>query len=83
MGNKSTIDFWSKQSDEYIIKSLNDGPQPMLIQRDPNSEEGYRIMNGNTRYSILRSRGADLSGLKPQILPSVTPMEAIEPEEIP
>ncbi|HEV2618977.1 MAG TPA: hypothetical protein VGU23_03450, partial [Acidobacteriaceae bacterium] len=75
----------SKQSDEAIIKSLNPGgKEPMQIRMDGDEA---RIINGNMRYSILQSRGADLSGLKPEVLPPVMlePMvePMIEPEIIP
>jgi len=84
-GNKSSFEYWSKQSNEDIIKSLNPGgKEPMQIRMDG---EDARIINGNMRYSILQSRGADLSGLKPEVLPPVMlePMvePMIEPEIIP
>ena len=45
--------------------------------------ENASIMNGNMRYSILQSHGADLGSLKPEVLPSVTIGPTIEPEIIP
>jgi hypothetical protein len=84
-GNKSSFEYWSKQSNEDIIKSLNPGgKEPMQIRMEG---ENARVLNGNMRYSILQSRGADLGGLKPEVLPPVTlePMiePTIEPEIIP
>ncbi|HSY36304.1 MAG TPA: RHS repeat-associated core domain-containing protein [Acidobacteriaceae bacterium] len=84
-GNKSSFEYWSKQSNEDIIKSLNPGgKEPMQVRMDG---ENANIINGNMRYSILQSRGADLGGLKPEVLPPVTigPMiePTIEPEIIP
>ena len=71
-GNRSGFEYWSKQSNEEIIKSLNPGgKEPMQIRMDG---ENAKIMQGNTRYSILQSRGADLSGLKPDVLPPVEPI---------
>jgi hypothetical protein len=74
-GNKSALEYWSKQSNEDIIKSLNPGgKEPMQVRMDG---ENMRVLNGNMRYSILQSRGADLSGLKPEVLPPVAPVEPI------
>jgi RHS repeat-associated protein len=86
-GNKSGFEYWSKQSNEDIIKSLNPGgKEPMQIRMDG---EDARIINGNMRLSILQSRGADLTNLKPEVLPSamfgIEPViePTIEPEIIP
>ena len=76
--NKSGLEYWNKQSSEDIIKSLNPGgKEPMQVRMDG---ENMRIINGNTRYSILQSRGADVSGLKPEVLPPVNLEPVVEPQ---
>jgi hypothetical protein len=74
-GNKASFNYWSKKSNEEIVKSLNPGgKEPMQVRMEVDSETGtmnMRVMNGNMRLSILQSRGADLRGLTPETLPPV------------
>jgi len=79
-GNKSGFEYWSKQSNEDIIKSLNPGgKEPMQVRTEFDSEGGmhFKVLQGNTRMSILQSRGADLSGLNPETLPPVMQLEPL------
>jgi RHS repeat-associated protein len=78
--NKSGFEYWSKQSNEDIIKSLNPGgKEPMQVRTEVDSEGGmnFRVLNGNTRLGILQSRGADLGGLNPEALPPVMQLEPL------
>jgi hypothetical protein len=78
--NKSGFEYWSKQSNEDIIKSLNPGgKEPMQVRTEVDSEGemNFRVLNGNTRLGILQSRGADLGGLNPESLPPVMQLEPL------
>jgi RHS repeat-associated protein len=78
--NKSGFEYWSKQSNEEIIKSLNPGgKEPMQVRTEYDSDGGMhlRVLNGNTRLSILQSRGADLGGLNPETLPPVMQLDPL------
>ena len=79
-GNRSGFEYWSKQSNEDIIKLLNPGgKEPMQVRTEFDSEGGmqFKVLNGNTRLSILQSRGADLKGLNPEELPPVMQFEPL------
>jgi hypothetical protein len=94
-GNKSSFEYWSKQSNQNIIKSLNPGgKEPMQVHPEVDSDGvvHMRVLNGNMRLNILQSRDAHLGGLNPATLtpvrlePFVTPNaepETPEPIDIP
>ncbi|WP_339132479.1 RHS repeat-associated core domain-containing protein [Streptomyces sp. f51] len=56
--DKSSLDFWHKQDTEDIVFSLRPGAHEPLIAKPDGT-----IMNGNTRVSVLRSRGYDVDSL--------------------
>ncbi|MFD8870485.1 DUF6531 domain-containing protein, partial [Streptomyces sp. NPDC059590] len=56
--DKSSLEFWRKQDTEDIVWSLRPGAhEPLIVKPDGT------IMNGNTRVSVLRSRGYDVDSL--------------------
>uniref|UniRef100_UPI00211ED1DE RHS repeat-associated core domain-containing protein n=1 Tax=Bradyrhizobium sp. SRS-191 TaxID=2962606 RepID=UPI00211ED1DE len=57
-GNKSSYDYWSKQDNQAIVDSLQPG-LPESLKAKPDGT----IMNGNTRYYILRNRGYPVDSL--------------------
>ena len=61
--NKYSYDHWGKQSTADILKSLRPGQENSLkIKPDG------RIMDGNTRTTILQERGIDIDSLPREIL---------------
>ncbi|MFE7754148.1 RHS repeat-associated core domain-containing protein [Streptomyces sp. NPDC057429] len=56
--DKSSLDFWHKQSTEEIVRSLRVGRDESLKVKPDGT-----IMNGNTRIAVLRSRGYDVDSL--------------------
>ncbi|MEU6960357.1 polymorphic toxin-type HINT domain-containing protein [Streptomyces chrestomyceticus] len=56
--DKSSLDFWHKQKTEDIIASLQPkAREPLIVKPDGT------IMNGNTRITVLKSRGYDIDSL--------------------
>ncbi|MER7791550.1 RHS repeat-associated core domain-containing protein, partial [Streptomyces sp. NPDC097640] len=56
--DKSSLEFWRKQDTEDIVWSLRPGAhEPLIVKPDGT------VMNGNTRVSVLRSRGYDVDSL--------------------
>ncbi|MBE2247922.1 MAG: hypothetical protein IAE78_00145 [Myxococcus sp.] len=58
--SKASYEYWSKQSTETIIRSLEPGPnnpEGLLMKADGT------VMQGNTRLTVLNERGVDVKGL--------------------
>jgi hypothetical protein len=56
--NKSSLDYWSKQETQSIVKSLApDQAEPLIVKSDGT------IIRGNTRFYVLQQRGYDVNNL--------------------
>jgi RHS repeat-associated protein len=67
--DKSSLDYWHTQRTEDIVDSLRPGQkEPLIVKSDGT------IMNGNTRVSVLRSRGYDVDQLPRESYGGSAPM---------
>jgi hypothetical protein len=62
--NKHSWDFWSSKSNDEIIKSLSPGHSESLKVKPDG-----RVMQGNTRITILMERGYPVDNLPRELLP--------------
>ncbi|WP_158578653.1 RHS repeat-associated core domain-containing protein [Spongiactinospora rosea] len=69
--NKSSLDYWSKKTNDEIIKSLKLGSKEGALLVKPDGT----IMNGNTRIHVLKGRGIDVSRLPRTIYKSEQPKD--------
>jgi hypothetical protein len=72
--NKDTLDYWRKQSDDNIVKSLTSGGDEQLTIRPDGT-----VLQGNHRITVLKERGYDTSNLyrSGRIMPK-TPVGPLE-----
>ncbi|MDT0346324.1 polymorphic toxin-type HINT domain-containing protein [Streptomyces litchfieldiae] len=67
--DRSSLDFWHRQDTEDIVFSLRPGAhEPLIVKPDGT------IVNGNTRISVLRSRGYDIDSLPRETYGGSQPM---------
>jgi RHS repeat-associated protein len=67
--DKSSLDYWHTQRTDDIVDSLRPGQREPLIAKSDGT-----IMNGNTRVSVLRSRGYDVDQLPRESYGGSAPM---------
>ena len=62
--NRTSLEYWRKQSTNTIVTSLQ--PEPGNHEALKVKPDG-RIMNGNTRIKVLEERGFDINSLPREI----------------
>ena len=61
--SRLSLEYWRKQSTDEIVRSLRPG-DPEALKVTPDG----RIMNGNTRITVLEERGFAIDSLPREVL---------------